>query len=217
MIDNYYIKDFIPPIEDDAIVQNILNQMEDFQLQHLPVIVDGTYRGLISEEQLLDCNLESPLGRCGVELNYLFIMLNQHFLEAAGLISTYHVSAVPIINDKNEYLGMVTKESVYNYMTDNLMTKERGSIIILSIPKRSYSLNEISRVCEAEQAKILGILVKDLNELLELTIKLNNSDIFPISSTLEKMGYTILDTYVEGKFISSYKDHYDYLLNYLSI
>ncbi len=217
MIDNLYIKDYIPPISKDSLIQNILNKMEDFQVEHLALVENNKYVGLIGEEQLLDASLEVTLGSIMPAPRYLFIMENQHFLEAASIIKLNGLSAIPIINEDNEYKGMITKESVYNYMTDNLMTIEKGSVLVLEAPQRSYSVSELSRVCESENAKIYGLLMRSLEDKIEITLKLNSVDIFPISSTLEKMGYTVVGKFIEGNYVSSFKDHYDYLINYLNL
>jgi acetoin utilization protein AcuB len=92
---------------------------------------------------------------------------------------------------------------------------------VLSMPERDYSLSEISRHVESNDAKILSAYVSP-DELdpykIKLTLKINTTDISRIIATLERFEYRIIAQFQEnGEGKQADKDRYDLLLKYLNM
>ena len=58
------------------------------------------------------------------------------------------------------YLGIVTIEDIVNAMSESSAIQTPGAIIILSINKIDYSLAEITRLIEENNAKVLSSYIK---------------------------------------------------------
>jgi len=85
---------------------------------------------------------------------------------------------------------------------------------------KDYSLSEISRLIEAEDAKILSSSIKDDDfdkTMLRLTLKINQIDLSRIVATLERFGYKIIARYQESNVTDNQKERLDILLKYLDI
>lgn len=199
------------------LAQNVYERMNLFGVEELPVVEDCMYKGLISEEQLLDAEPNLPWDHSIKELKTVCIAENQHVAEAIQLMKTYKVSIIPIVDVNQHYQSVITKQGLFNYLSEDLMFSERGSILVLSIQKRDYSLTEISRLVESEASYILGVSIRNIFDRLEVTLKLGTDDLSKIIATFERLGYTVAQSYVEGNFESSYQDRYDYFLNYLNV
>lgn len=73
-----------------------------------------------------------------------------------------------------------------------------GGVIVLSLKQTDYSLSEITRLTEAENAKILASSIA--NDYLDttkikLTLKINKNNLTPIFSVLERFNYHIIAIY----------------------
>src|SRR4029453_16139821 len=96
-----------------------------------------------------------------------------------------------------------------------------NGILVLAMDERDYSLSQISRYVEENNAKVLSAHVaRDENEpyKIRLTLKLNTPDLASIVATLERFGYTISAQFSGSSELGEdEQDRYDALLKYLSL
>jgi hypothetical protein len=94
-----------------------------------------------------------------------------------------------------------------------------GSILVLEMDKRNYSLSEIARIAESENKLILSsYLSSNLeSERLEVTIKLNSAQIQNVTAAFERFGYLIKATFDEEDFMDTLKNRYESLMSYLNV
>ena len=78
-------------------------------------------------------------------------------------------------------------------MSKSLSIKQGGSILVIKIKPQDYALSELSRVIEYAEAKIIGLLIFEMEgqEDLELHVKLNTSSLANCLSALERHGYHV--------------------------
>jgi len=117
-------------------------------------------------------------------------------------------------------LGIVTIEDIVNAMSESSAIQSPGAIIILSINKIDYSLAEITRLVEENNAKVLSSYVKtdpnDSNKLL-LTLKINVLESKRIIATFERFGYNIFAQFLEMEDAESHQDRLNLLLKFIDI
>ena len=91
--------------------------------------------------------------------------------------------------------------------------------MVFSMTSRDYSLSEISRLVEENDAKIISLYVgaqKDSTEI-DVTIKLNVFDLSPIIRNFERYGYNIKATYRDDDRLESlYRDRFEEFMRYLN-
>lgn len=188
------------------------------KLQQIPVVENGRYLGLIDIKEIQN-HEEDP-----EEMNPHFyegfrpaISINAHPFEALRVLHLHDLSVLPVILDDNEYAGSLTKDSLLNYLIDNISIDVNGGIIVLEMEPRNYSLSQIARICESEQVLILGAQVKTnvLTSKLEVTLKTNSTDLAAVIQSLERFEYTVLDTYGDQKLETDIVDRYKLLMNYI--
>jgi hypothetical protein len=94
-----------------------------------------------------------------------------------------------------------------------------GGIIILEVSENDYSMAEISRIVESNDARIIGAFFTTRNDstLIDLTLKINNIDLNPVIQTFERYNYTIKATFAEKDDLDDLRERYDSLMNYLNI
>jgi CBS domain-containing protein len=221
MIAHELINHMIPPLKltDDA--HKAMVWMEELRSNQLPVVDKGKFLGLISEEIILDENdvekLVSELELFGTEC---IVDEGDHFYDVIKMASDFNVDIVGVINNQGKYVGVITIQDTISSFAQTAAVQLPGGIIVLSLDQIDYSLSEISRLIEGENAKILSSIVKeDVHDAskIRLTLKIDKVDLSHITATLERFEYRIIARFQESKIIDNEKEKVDMLLKYLNI
>jgi hypothetical protein len=96
-----------------------------------------------------------------------------------------------------------------------------GGILVLSMDLIDYSLSEICRYVEENNAKVISsIMIEDPMDKgkIKITLKINQLDLSRIVATLERFNYRVIGRYQETNTANSgEQDRLDLLLKYLDI
>lgn len=216
---NELINDLIPPVKSSDAAGTALEWMEEFKLSQLPVVDEGTYKGLVTEANVLDASsLEMPIS----ELQFLgwetaCVHEGKHVYEAIKMMSSLRLELLPVLDEAEKYLGVVTLKGLLTALERIFSMQEAGGIVELRIPDRGYALSEISRIAESENAKILSLYISRArnNKDFLLTLKLNIEDLSRVIASFERFGYEVERTYFNAMQLSDYQRNLDALMNFL--
>jgi hypothetical protein len=94
-----------------------------------------------------------------------------------------------------------------------------GGILVLEVDANNFSMVEVSRIVEENDAKILSFYVTSPvgATRLELTMKLNRIDIQPIIKSFERYDYLIKASFFESDYFDNLRERYDLLMTYLNV
>ncbi|WKV13692.1 CBS domain-containing protein [Marivirga harenae] len=213
------INDMIPPLKitDDA--TKALIWMEELRLHALPVIKDKKFLGFLTEEMIMDHNtVDAKAGDFLLKGENCFVFEYQHTYEAVKKATDFDFECVVILNADNEYLGVVVLSDALSIFSQSASIQSEGGVIVLSLNQSDYSLSEISRLIESNEAQVMGSSLNiDKNEptKFRLTLKINKIDLTHVIATLERFGYKVVAKYQEVKSISNEKERLDMLMRYL--
>ena len=148
-----------------------------------------------------------------------FVLNHQHLFEVIKKVSDFQISSIPVINAQSKYLGGITLKLLMETIAEMPVVKTPGAIIVLEMSMSDYSLFEISRIVEEDNAKILGSFITRFPDStkMELTIKLNVENVQSIMSSLERFKYTITASYNKKLVNDNLNDRYDQLMKYLNM
>jgi acetoin utilization protein AcuB len=134
-------------------------------------------------------------------------------------MSNYKLSLLPVTIDGTTYVGAVSAPDLLNQLTDMKSVKAPGGVLVLEMPERDYSLTEIARLVEENDAKILSASITSSvsQEYSEVTLKINRQDLSAIIQTFERYDYTIKASYQKQRFSDSLQNRYEELMKYLNI
>lgn len=193
--------------------------MSDFHVRHLPIVNNNEILGLLSEDDVYANNTEEPVGSYGLSIRKAFVKANDHIFELMSLMAEYDLTTVPVVDENDVYIGIITLEDLLHYYASSFSFKEPGSILVLKMNKQDYSLSEIARIIEMENATIIGTFISNIPETTNIlvTLKINKQEIAPVVSTLQRYEYEIAGTYTESSYVHLLKDRYDMLVSYLNI
>lgn len=220
MLNRSIISHIVPTLRSSESGENAIGWMRDLGLRHLPIVNDRELLGVVSEDDIL--NFPSTLDAIGahaLELPQIAVYGSQHFYEAIKLSLEYKLSIVPVIDKENLYIGSITIEDLYKHLAESASLDNPGAVVILDIAQRDYSLAEISRIAESEGVKIMSMLTSSYpnSSKLDVTLKLNTSDIARMIATFERFEYVIKDTFFESDYLEDMQDRYESLLHYLNV
>jgi hypothetical protein len=190
-------------------------------LQHAPVLQDKQFLGFLPLFDLeIEREIHSKVGECTLEKTEVSALKNQHIFEVLPFFRKAGLPVLPVFGEEAMYEGILRLESVLEWFADAYSFSTEGGIVVLSMAQHSYSLAEISRLVESNQAKILSVVLETdpfshMNLLVH--IKLNISDVSRVVATLERFEYQVVEVFHKGATTSLDQERLDQLMKYLGI
>lgn len=211
----------LPPLKLSDEAGKALTWMEKFRVRQLPVVDQKGYLGLITEEELLqETDSQRPLSAFDLKHKERTVFGDQHFYDVLRVAVDHKIETVSVLDADNAYIGAITvNESVFAF-AQLCAFNGPGGTFVLSMKDRDYSLSEISRLIELNEAKILSsfVMTDDVDPTqIRLTLKINKTDISHVLATLERHGYQVVAKYHEPELGNTDKDRLDMLFKYLDI
>jgi CBS domain-containing protein len=198
----------------------ILELMEDLGREHLPVVNNGEYMGMITEEQLYDLQShDAPIGQHPSALLRVSLLADQHVYDAARLLSELKLEVMPVVDAEHQYTGYVDALCVLYKMTELSGVKEPGGILVLELNVKDYSMAEVAQIVESNNARILSSFVSAPGDStkMKLTLKINRIDLSAIIKTFERYQYNILASYHKSRYEEDLKDRFALFMKYLNM
>lgn len=219
MIASELISDLLTPLMTSDTGEEALTLLSVNHIKHLPIVNDRILLGVISEEDILCNDLNEPIGSYDLTLSKAFAYDDEHLFEIMSKMAVNNLTTIPVIDVDENYLGLITQENLLQFYASSFSFTEPGSILVLETSKRQYSLAEISRIVESENAVILSSFLtseQDSTSVL-ITLKINRLDINHIIKTFQRYDYLIKGNFSEKEYVDGLKERYDSLISYLNV
>jgi CBS domain-containing protein len=220
MLAKELISDEIPALKTSDTGRHALELMEDYKLTELPIVNHTEFLGLISENDILDLDdPETPIGNHKLSLERPAINAYEHIYEVLAKISILKLSLIPILDDDNTFLGVISLPILIDSISNLAAIKDVGGILQLELNVNDYSLSEIASIVESNGAKILSSYIHTHADStkMDVTIKINKTDLSPIIQTFERYNYTIAASFHTSAMEDELKKRYNQFINYLNI
>ncbi len=209
----------IVPLKTSDTGQEALSIMSDFYVKHLPIVNNKQLLGLLSEDDILDHDIEEAVGSFRLSMQRPYVKGTDHIFEVIRTMSEFNLTVIPVVDQEDNFLGLISQDDLLKFFAGIGSFTEPGSIIVFEMNKQDYSLTEIARIVESENATILSsFITTNLNSSkMDLTIKVNRLDIQGIVKTFERFDYQIKASFQEADYFETFKDRYQSLMTYLNI
>ncbi len=219
MLANQLITNHYPSLHLYDKVSLALKFMDDFDVQHLPVVVDDKYLGLVSKDDLLDSDESSLVENLSQDLLPKAVKEGEHFFSALKLAMSHALSLVPVVSDNGELLGSIPESALINASAKFVGVEEPGAVIVLEMDKKRYSFGEISRLVETNDAYItqFNTTLEPETGLIIVTLKINKLEVSDIIATFQRYEYIIRYFIGEEDYENELKFNYDHLMSYLKM
>ncbi len=220
MIAKNLITDGIMPLKTSDTGKTALSWMEEYKVSHLPIVNNREFLGLISELDIYDLNdFDEPLGNHKLSLNNPYIFEDQHIYDVLKLVNEQNLSLVPVLNEKGNYEGSINLQNLVKYFARAMSVENPGSIIVLEMTYNDYSLTELAKIVEENDAKVLStfLINHEDSTRLDVFLKLNTVEISSILKTFERFDYFVKASFDEEDDLDDLKERYNSLMNYLNV
>lgn len=200
------VKDFItkeiPVLKIDDTGDYALALMDDFKVKHLPMVNDGVYQCLVSERDVL-AKLDSASHIDPSRMLAPSVTENCNLHEVLAMITRYELSILPVVDLEGLYLGVVTRDHLVDVLSDLCCADAEGSVIVLEVMPQDYSLADIARLVESNNAHILNLLYSSDQKTgrLVITIKIDLEDASPVIRSFERFNYSVRYHFMEKSLI----------------
>lgn len=214
------ITEEVPSLKPSDTGKKVLDWMEDFRISHIPVVKNKEFLGLVSYADMLDLNNpKETIDHLNVSLIKAFVREDYHIFDVLKVISNHNVSAVAVLDEKDNYMGVITADSIIKKIAAMPFVNEPGGIIILEMPTKDYSLSQIAQIVEGNDAKILNMHINAHPDTtkIEVTLKINKDDLTPVLQTFARYNYTVKATFHQNQFGGDIKKRYDEFMHFLNI
>jgi acetoin utilization protein AcuB len=210
----------LPYLRSGDRVYQALQLMNDNHITHLPIVDGEKYIGLVSEDDLLQVNNDQDeLGALTQITNDISVKNDEHFLKAVQLASDNGLSVVPVVDSNGNLVGAIAYNDLLKHASEFMSLNVPGGLIVLEMERNQYSFNEISKLVETNDAQItqLNTSVDAETGLMQVTIRINKSEISDIVATFQRYEYNIKYYFGEEIYVNELRNNYDNLMNYLKI
>lgn len=219
MIAKDLISQTVLPVQTSDTGADVLQQMKVYHLRHLPIVNHEQLLGVVSEDDVLIHDEKDAIGTYRLSFLRPFSFENEHLFEVMTKMGRMQLTIIPVIDKKENFLGVITMEDLLQYFANHFSFAEPGSILVIETSRKHYSLSEIARIAESDDIIILSSFVNAIpdSHRVYVTLKLNRQDIQSLKASLERFGYEISATFSEAEYHDGLKDRYDALMTYLNI
>lgn len=203
-VKHYMTKEVITATS-DVKISNAVDIMEEHDFHRLPIVDQGKFVGLITEEMIAK-NSPSKVSSLSIyEMNYLFDKVlikdlmeknvrtidENVLLEEAALIMTDNdITVLPVLNKKNEIIGIITHKDIFKALIELTGYKDEGSRIVVITPQdRLGILAQISKALADHAINLTHIFVNRPEDVIEITLQTTGINSKMTQQVLENLGY----------------------------
>ena len=182
--------------DDDG--ERALKLMDDLRVNHLPVVRNQFYLGILSENEILEWDSTDELIEQHLSnLAAPYVVENQHLFDIIEVLEENSLSVVTVLSVEKKYMGAISNRKLLYTIAKSSAVQNIGSIFVLEMNQNDYSMSEIARIIESNNAKILSSNITSTPDStkMELTIKVNVTDISAILKDFERFEYKVMASY----------------------
>jgi acetoin utilization protein AcuB len=214
------ITEDIVPLKPTDPVSLALDRMEELKLGHLPVVENDYLVGFVKDSDLTDGNnARGAVGDVMERVEVPYVRELQHIYDVMKLFVERGLTVVPVLDMNGRYLGAVNEHMALRRLSEVTNLREPGSVLVLEMNAIDYSLQEIARIVEGNDGKVLSVYCHPLPDTTrtEVTLKINREDISDILQTFDRYEYQVKTTYQGSRFHEDLRGRYDELMRVINL
>lgn len=210
----------IPPLIHTDSGEKALFWMDEFQVNHLPVLKNGNFVGLVSETELLDqSDLSLSLDVLFQHLPRPFAYADAHLFDLLQHFALFKLTVLPVLDRQENFLGVISAQELLELLAQSSGLNETGSVLVLEMNANDYTLAQIAQIVESNQAKILNLFVNYLPDStkIQVNLRINQQNLSAIIRTFERYDYQVLASFQDGKQPNELQERYQELMHFMSM
>jgi acetoin utilization protein AcuB len=195
-------------ISPDHTVPEAHEIMAEHGVKRLPVIHKGKLVGVVSKEDIDRYSPSKATSLSMGEITYLLaktkikqimakdlITVSPDALleEAAILMRDNKVSFLPVVDDKEVLVGIITESDIFDSFIELLGFREYGTRLTIEVNDEPGIMSNLTSIIGQFGANITRVAVyRELNGKSSIVVGINSLNTTEIEKSIEKTGFTIL-------------------------
>jgi Mg/Co/Ni transporter MgtE len=200
---------------DDA--ARALDLMEDLRVAQLPVVSRARLLGVVDAGQLEEQGGTGSVEDLMERVEVPFVHDAQHVFDVVRLMLERRLTVLPVVDHMGRYLGSVSMASALQGLAQVANVLEPGSVVTLEMNVADYSLNQLSRIVEGNDGRLLSAFARTLpgTTRVEVVLKINREDISGILQAFDRYDLLVKRTYQGSRFQEDLRERFEGLMRYL--
>ncbi|AUS04831.1 CBS domain-containing protein [Pseudotamlana carrageenivorans] len=214
-----YIINDIKPLKIESRVSDLQLLFNQLTFSHIPICNENNaFTGSFSEADAYCFEKTKSLLEYKYAIEDFFVQDTALWLDVLEAFAKNSTNMMPVLNDKNEYLGYYELNDIISLFSDSPFFTESGDVLVIEKGINDYSFSEVSQIVESNGGKILGAFIsKTGSDLTQITLKIGQTDITDVIQTFRRYSYNIVSGHEQDGYIETLKERSDYLKKYLNI
>lgn len=213
-----YIINDIKPINSTSKCKDLQMLFNQLTYSHVPVQNEGVYVGCLSETDTYCFDSDKIIDEYKYALDGFYVRKHTNWLDVLDAFAENSTNIMPILNDKNEYLGYYELNDIINLFGETPFFSESGGVLIVEKGINDYSFSEVCQIVESNDGKILGCFISKMhNDVAQITLKIGNTTLNDIMQSFRRYSYNVVSDHENDTYIENLKERSDYLNKYLNI
>ena len=190
----------------------------DVDYTHFPILEHTIFLGSISKDDSELFSGTDLINDHKYNLTRFFVRNDMNWFDVLEEFSKNHTNLLPVLDDKNNYLGFYELDDVLHFFNETTFVKENGGTIVIEKETADFTFSQICQIVESNGAKLLGVFISYKSTTkTEITLKISQNNFNEIMQTFRRYNYTILSEHQEDAYLADLKERSDYLNKYLNI
>jgi acetoin utilization protein AcuB len=173
MLVKHWMSENVVTIDEDASIMKASKLMKHHGFQHLPVLKKGRLTGIVSDRDLKEAH---PSQATTLDIHELYYLLDKLQVEkvmsknlrttradetvdkAAALMLQHNISALPVVDQKGELEGIITKGDIFRAMVSLSGIQQAPLQLCFEIEDRPGAIREVTDVIRAHSGRMVSII-----------------------------------------------------------
>ena len=185
---------------------------------HVAITEDNAFVGVLAENDLEIFQPEQIIEDYRYQMESFFAQEDTSWLDVLEMFARNEANLIPILSKERRVLGYYDLNDIVNVFIDTPFFTEPGAMLVVAKAEKDFSFSEIAQIVESNNTKLLGAFITDnLNELVQVTIKIGPANFNEVVQTFRRYKYNIIFGNKEDQFLEDLKERSDYLDKYLNV
>lgn len=210
----------VPLLKPSDKVDFAIDRMMESRLFDLPAVnEEGVFIGLVSYELLEELEPEQSIADTQTAWQTWSVMAAEPVLKLLNLLKEGQYTCAPVVDEGGVFLHAIQIHDLVEWMASQSMLSQPGGILTLQVGANNYSLSEIARIAESNNASIVNLRISELDssDQMHVHLKFNLVDLTHVMATFERFGYHIVSFQHQSHLEDFYSERYDALMRFLDI
>ncbi len=192
-------------LEEGQKVQEALEKIKFEGYLSLPVVEDHRFIGCISVYDIYQKYYEVEDGARSEFLNSSLseyvkkdipvVQANDIVEDASLLFSSRNIPFIPVVDNQNVFLGIVTQKAIFSAFT-RLLGHGRGTRLTIHTPDFKGRISKLAKAIKNAEGNIISLAINDPDakmDIKEIIVRLEASNLKRVREFIEKKGFKIVD------------------------